>query len=145
MMLSEIERRDPGIVLVLSVFTCGFYLLFWYYKIYDELETLAGDTPTGRSYGFDLFLTIITCSLYGIWVDYRISLTLQQAAHDRGMTRMQDTSTVAIVLDLASMITGMLTNFISSAIHQDQLNKLVRHIRDSGDPYRSPDVGDPTF
>ena len=34
MQAAEFERRDPAIVLVLSLVTCGLYLIYWYYKIY---------------------------------------------------------------------------------------------------------------
>ena len=52
------ERRDPGIVILFSVLTCGFYLIYWYMKMYEELQLAGGCTPTGNGFGLDLLLTI---------------------------------------------------------------------------------------
>jgi len=124
--MNPIEKRDPGIVLVLAIFTCGFYLIYWYYKMYEELESLAGDTPTGNSFWLDFILNIVTCGIFGIWVDYKISLQLNELQAQRGVPGAMDSTTLAVVLDIAAYITGMFTNFITSAVQQDQLNKLMR-------------------
>ena len=71
--MDTIKRRDGGVLLVLSVLTCGLYLFYWYHEIYRELEELSGETPTGNSYWIDLLLHFVTCSLFGIFVDYKIS------------------------------------------------------------------------
>ena len=125
--MNGIERRDAGLVLLLGVVSCGLYFFYWYYKMYEELSELSGTTPTGNSYGLDLLLTIVTCTLYGIWVDYKISLQLSEIASARGV-KTQDTSQVVMLLDLAAFVTGFMTNYISSSVHQDQLNKLVREL-----------------
>lgn len=132
----EVEHREPGIVLVLSVFTCGLYLMYWYYRMYEELTALTGETPTGMNYWVDFLLNILTCSLYGIWVDYKISLLLSEMQQRRGMRHAPDTAMAAVGLDIAAFITGFFTNFISSAIQQDQLNKLMKATNEL--PYRSP-------
>ena len=122
------ERRESGIVLVLSVVTCGIYLFFWYHETYRELEELAGETPTGNSYWVDLLLNFVTCSLYGIFVDYKISQQIEALYRNHSVPNPPDTATAAILLDVAAFFTGYFTNFITSAIHQDHLNKLVRHL-----------------
>lgn len=121
-----IERRDPGMILVLAFFTCGLYLIYWYYKMYEELEQLTGRTPTGMSFVADFLLTIVTCSLYGIWVDYKISLQLYEMQVQHRYPAPNDTSTAAILLDVAAFVTGFVTNYVSSALQQDQLNKLMQ-------------------
>lgn len=127
----NIEKRDPGIVLVLSIFTCGFYLIYWYLKVYEELEQLTGETPTGMSFWLDFVLYIVSCTLWGIWVDYKISLALNQLQQQRGMTGAQDTTMIAVVLDIAAYVTGMFTNYVTSAIQQDQINKIMARDREA--------------
>lgn len=122
-----IEKRDPGIVLVLALFTCGLYLIYWYRRMYEELEQLTGETPTGNDYWLDFVLYILSCSLFGIWVDYKISERLNVLQRQRGMTGATDSTTLSIVLDIAAYLTGMFTNYVTSAIQQDQLNKIVQH------------------
>lgn len=123
----HIEKRDPGIVLVLALFTCGFYLIYWYLRMYEEIEQLIGETPTGNAFWVDLLLYIFSCGLFGIWVDYKISERLNVLQQQRGMTGATDSTTLAIILDIAAYITGMFTNYVTSAIQQDQLNKIMQH------------------
>jgi hypothetical protein len=121
----NIERRDPGVVLILSLFTCGLYLIYWYWKMYEELEELCGETPTGNSFIIDFLLVIVTCSLWGIWADYKISMQLNDLQQARGIMS-PDSTMLAVGLDVAAYITGFFCNYITSAVQQDQLNKIVQ-------------------
>ncbi len=122
------EKRDPGIVLVLSLFTCGFYLFYWYFRMYEELEELTGEPITTTGYWLDLLFTILSCSVYGIWIDYRISQQLHDFEIEQGLPAPGDTATMAVVLDGLAYISGFFTNYVTSALHQDQLNKIVRKL-----------------
>lgn len=51
----SIERREPALMLVLSIITFGIYLPFWYHGIYQDLEALDGRTPTGHGFWLDFF------------------------------------------------------------------------------------------
>jgi hypothetical protein len=72
----------------------------------------------------DFLLTIVTCTLYGMWVDYKISEQLNELQAQRGIPG-PDTMMLAIGLDVAAWITGFFCNYITSAVQQDQLNKLL--------------------
>jgi hypothetical protein len=124
-MNAPIEQRSPALVLVLSIFTCGLYLLYWYAKMYEELELLTGEPPTHTGYWLDLLFVIVTCGLYGVWVDYKLSERMRDYEASLGTPHPRDTTTLAVVLDVTAYITGFVTNFVSSAIHQDQFNKLL--------------------
>ena len=112
-------------VLLAGIVTCGLYQVYWYYRMYEELELLTGATPTGHGFLLDLALVVLTCGLYGVWVDYRISMQLVEAMQARGLAAPSDNPTVVVVMDLAAYVTGWLTNLLSTAVHQDLLNKLV--------------------
>jgi len=45
-----------------------------------------------------------------------------------GLGPAQDTSIITIILDVASYFTAFVTNFVTSAIQQDQLNRLVEKL-----------------
>lgn len=124
-MNGTIERRDPGIVLLISFVTCGLYLIYWYWMMYEELEQLAGESPTGNSFALDLLLVIVTCSMWGIWVDYKISMQLNELQNARGILA-PDSTMIAVGLDALAYVSGFVCNYITSAIHQDQLNKIVQ-------------------
>ncbi len=120
-----IQRREPALVLILSIFTLGFYLPFWYHGVYADLVRLDGRTPTGRGFWLDFFFVMITFAIYGIWVDYQISQQIAEFEERNGLGPVQDTSVVAVILDAASFFTAFFTNFVTSAIQQDQLNRLA--------------------
>ncbi|HET6417283.1 MAG TPA: DUF4234 domain-containing protein [Polyangiales bacterium] len=120
-----IERREPALVLVLSIITFGIYLPFWYHGIYEDLEALDGRTPTGHGFWLDFFFVILTLSIYGIWVDYRISQQIAEFEERNGLGPVQDTTIIAVILDVAAYFTAFWTNFVTSAIQQDQINRIV--------------------
>lgn len=126
--MPRIRRREPALVLVFSIITLGLYLPFWYHGIYQDLETLDGRTPTGHGFWLDFLFVLVTFAIYGIWVDYRISLQIAEIEERHGLGPAQDTSVIAVILDLASYITAFFTNFVTSAIQQDQLNRLVEKL-----------------
>lgn len=123
-----IQRREPAFVLVLSIVTLGLYLPFWYHGIYEDLRALDGKTPTGRGYWLDFFFVLVTFAIYGIWVDYQISLQIASIEERNGLGPVQDTSMISVILDVAAYFTVFFTNFVTSAIQQDQLNRVVEKL-----------------
>jgi hypothetical protein len=123
-----IQRREPALVLVLSIVTLGIYLPFWYHGVYEDLQTLDGRTPTGHGFWLDFLFVILTFAIYGIWVDYQISQQIAQFEERNGLGPVQDTSIIAIILDVASYFTAFFTNFVTSAIQQDQINRVVEKL-----------------
>ena len=120
-----IQRREPALVLVLSIVTFGIYLPFWYHGIYEDLQALDGRTPTGHGFWLDFLFVILTFAIYGIWVDYQISLQIAQFEERNGLGPVQDTSVIAIILDVASYFTALVTSFVTSAIQEDRINRVV--------------------
>lgn len=118
------EKRSPAAVLILSIVTCGIYLFFWYYAVYRELTILDGRTPTGNTYSLDLLLALITCGVWGIYVDYKISEQLGAVQTKLGMKTTDNTMAV-VLLDVASYVTIFFTYFVTSAIQQDELNRIA--------------------
>jgi hypothetical protein len=123
-----VETRAPGRLLVLSLFTCGFYLFSWYFRMYEELEELTGEPITTTGYWLDLLFTVLSCSVYGIWIDYRISQQLHDFEIERGLPAPGDTAMMAVILDGLAYLSGFFSNYVTSALHQDQLNKIVRKL-----------------
>jgi len=124
----SIHRREPALVLVLSIVTFGLYLPFWYHGIYEDLKALDGRTPTGHGFWLDFLFVLLTFAIYGIWVDYQISQQIAEFEERNGLGPAQDTSIIAVILDVASYATVFVTNFITSAIQQDQLNRVIEKL-----------------
>ena len=123
-----IERREPALVLVFSIITFGIYLPFWYHGVYGDLQKLDGRTPTGHGFWLDFLFVLLTFAIYGIWVDYQISRQIAEFEERNGLGPVQDTSVITIILDVASYFTAFVTNFVTSAIQQDQINRVVEKL-----------------
>ncbi|MCB1322274.1 MAG: DUF4234 domain-containing protein [Leptospiraceae bacterium] len=122
------EEQSPVLVILLTVITCGLYLIYWYYVVYQDLELLYGRTPTGNSFVLDLLLTIITVGLWGVYVDYQISVLCNEL-QQRYQMPPNDTTLLSIILDLSAYVTAFATNLVTSVIHQEQLNRIKRAAR----------------
>ena len=120
-----VQPRSPATVLVLCVVTCGFYQLFWYHHVYEETQALAGKTPTGNGYWLDLAVTMVTCGLYGIFVDYQLCNLLNEELRRRGHRVNKDEGTVVVLLDVSAYFTGWMSNLMTTALAQDQINKIL--------------------
>lgn len=113
--------RSVVLVVLLSIVTCGFYLVYWYFTVLGELEQAAGYQPTGHAAIIDFLLTLVTCGIWGLYVDYRISSTLFALAMARNVPNPSNTVVPVLVLDVVGL------GFIGSAIHQSEMNRLWNH------------------
>ncbi len=134
------DETSPVLVFVLTIITCGLYLVYWYYVTYRNIERLTGSTPTGNVFVFDLVIAVVTVLIWGIYVDYKISQRINELNRRYGLDE-DDTTVLVVVLDLAVYVTGYLTGIISSAIHQHQLNRINQRAAQSaqiGDGGQAP-------
>jgi hypothetical protein len=115
------QRRDLLIVGLLTLVTCGLYSFYWQYQTTQELKGVTGKADLNP--GLELLLTLVTCGIFGIYVRYRnAQLVTERMRALRGVH--DDKSTLVLVLDLASLVTGI-TFVIAILIEQDELNKLA--------------------
>ena len=121
-------ERSPVAVLLLSVVTCGLYLIYWYWNLYEDFYSLMGQTPTGNEFALDLILALLTLGIWGIYMDYRISIALNALQEERNMP-VRQTEIPVLILDLAAYVTFFLAFFLSSALQQDVLNRILRKSR----------------
>ena len=105
-----VEPRSVAICLILSLVTCGIYMLYWMYKVNDELNLLAGN-PNGTSGGMVLVFDILTCGIYGIYWNYKMG---------QNVSRLTGDNFSPIVMLLLALFQ---CSFISLALMQDTINK----------------------
>lgn len=123
----EISRRSPLSVILLTFITCGLYLIYWYYKIYEELKLFSKRTPTGNSFWVDFFINFFTCGIWGIYVDYKISKLLHQIRLENHL-KGEDSSMIILILDSFSIFSLHLLWILTSAIQQDEWNQILENI-----------------
>lgn len=105
-----LTKRDVVKVVLLSIFTCGIYNLYWCVVTTDELNMALPSDKKEMSGGLNLLLTIVTCGLFNIYWQYRICKRIDELYHTDNW--------------LAPFIIGvLLAGFIETAILQDAINK----------------------
>lgn len=123
------SKRSPVSVLVLTVVTCGVYLIYWYYSIYRDLESIMGRTPTGLPFFADVLIALVTVGLWGIYVDYCISRQLLEIRTANGLN-VPDSMMLVLVMDCVSIFTAHIFFIVTSAIQQDEWNKMIEAMGD---------------
>lgn len=122
-------------VLLLTVVTCGLYLVYWYYCFYRDLYSITGRTPTGLPFFVDFLIAIFTAGLWGAYVDYCISRELQRICQANGID-LPDSTILVLALDVVSIFTAHLLFIVTSAIQQDEWNKMLQ--ARAGQPFERP-------
>jgi len=123
----EIEKRTPLSVILLTIITCGFYLVYWYYKIYQELKLYTNKTPTNNPFWLDFMINLVTCGIWGIYVDYKISKQLHEIRLQNNL-KGEDSSLIVLILDSFSIFTLHLLWILTSAIQQDEWNQIIENV-----------------
>ena len=108
------ESRSIAVHLLLTLVTCGFWGLFWLYKMGEEINRHEGQNRINP--GLDLVLMFVTCGLWGMYMMYKYPQTL----HEIKLSEQMPSSELALVCLLLSFF-GLYP--VSLMILQDDLNK----------------------
>lgn len=108
--------RNPGMVVLLSIVTCGIYTLVWYYQTTEELRIATGDDSIKP--GLDLVLSFVTCGIWWIYTDYRNAKKVYELAQRMGLQR-SDQSVIVLVVDFVA-------GFVTPALLQTEYNEIAR-------------------
>ena len=63
--------RNPFVVYILTMVTCGIYGIFWIYKTSEELNAALGREDFNPT--MEVVLGMVTCGLWILWWDWRAS------------------------------------------------------------------------
>ena len=112
-----VEKRDVAISILLTIITCGFYGIYWFIKLNDDINTLADDrvAPSG---GMAFLFTLITCEIYSYFWMYKMGEKLDNISARKGMST-QHRGILYLVLHFFGL------GLISYALMQDSINKSV--------------------
>jgi hypothetical protein len=108
-------RREPGIVLLLHVITCGIYYLWWIYTVSEEM--MAFDLDPDTSPGLEVLFSVISCGTYTIYWDYKTAKKIRKLQDKVGLTA-NDNSVLFLVLNFLGL------GLIPSMIEQGDLNNI---------------------
>lgn len=107
--MNYLKERNIVTVLLLMIFTCGFYSLYIYFQFNSEVRNQAikegvQAIPTSPIIAF--LLTMVTCGIYGIYYMYVVANSIFQM----GKRNNYDTMEPTLVLLLSILGVGMLLN-----------------------------------
>ena len=110
-------RRSIPVAIILSIVTCGFYGIYWFIKITDEMNALSGkQNPTSGVTA--LLLTLVTCGIYGFFWAYKmgeaVDVVKQRAGSPAGNSA---------ILFLVLTVCGL--GIINYCLIQDTINNNV--------------------
>lgn len=114
-------RREPWMVPLLGILTCGVYLLYWQYVTTEELKRVSGRDDLNPI--MDLLLSVLCCGLWSCYVGYRNAQVVHECFARRNVQH-DDKSTLILVLYVVSVVNGV-TALIAPLILQDEYNKLA--------------------
>ena len=108
------SKREPVLVLVFSIITCGIYYLYWIYKVSEELGTYLQNDNNPI---LELILCFF-CAPYTIYWSYKTGQQIFVAQDRAGLPRPQDNAIVYLILCLFGL------GPIAALIIQSTLNEI---------------------
>ena len=108
------RRREPALVLIFSIITCGIYLLYWIYQTTDELGAYL---QNDNNPVLDLLLSIF-CFPYVIYWVYRTSRQVADAQVKAGLNRISDNAVLNLILCFVSL------SVVAAMIIQSNINEI---------------------
>ena len=115
--LEENHYKDVGVYLFFAVITCGLFNLYWNYSQMKACNELLGRLEF--NFWMWLCLTVVTCGLYHFFYQYKMGDVIVELQERRGLRRFNE-------LPIISVIVTAFVPFVVDAIHQHEMNKIVR-------------------
>lgn len=109
------EIREPALVLVFGIITCGIYYLWWMHRSATDIQAFLGEPDL--SPGTEILLMFVTCGIYAIYWDYKYCRKIAQMRVLVGLSP-DDQSILALVLNIFGL------GVVAALIEQTQLNEV---------------------
>jgi hypothetical protein len=109
------QKRDPVMVIVFTLLTCGIYGFWWWYTAGEEIKNSLNRTDINPA--LDVILGICTCGVYFIYLSYRYPQLILEMEDRVGLPRNDIT-----ILTLLLSVFGL--QIVSTFMIQTELNKV---------------------
>ncbi len=103
-------RREVISVILLTIFTCGIYAIYWYFITAEELNRVEHQEPLSN-YIIAIVLGILTCGIYLIYWEYKFYKKVDSVTGESNMV-------INFILSLFGL------SIVSQAIVQNSINNL---------------------
>ena len=109
------EKRDPMMVVLYTLLTCGIYGIFWWYQTITEIKNALGREDINP--GMEIILAVVTCGLYGIYLYYKYPMLMLEMQDRAGRPR-NDITMMSLLLAIFGLA------IISIPVMQSELNNI---------------------
>ena len=100
--------RNFGMILLLTIVTCGIYGIYAYYKISEDVATMcSGDGDDMPNYLIAILLSFITCGIYGLWWTYHFGNRIQANGPRYGLTIAESGTTLLLWQLIGASLCGI--------------------------------------
>lgn len=111
-----IQKRSIVMAILFSFLTCGFYGIYWFIKMTDEVALLSGDDK--MSGGKALLFVLLTCGIYSFIWAYNEGKLLSDAREKSGLGAKDD-SILYLILNICGL------GLITYCLIQNEINNLA--------------------
>lgn len=77
-----IQKREIALSIILSIITCGFYSIYWYIVLVDDVNKIS--KKNNMSGGLSFVIGLITCGLFILYTFYRMGDDLDNYFVNKG-------------------------------------------------------------
>ena len=113
----NVKRREIAVCIILSIFTCGIYGLYWMATITDDVNFMLDERDT--SGGTVVLLTIITCGIYGYYWAYKLGEKITRLKMKQGSDYVNTNSSILyLILQIFAL------SIVVYALAQSEINNM---------------------
>jgi hypothetical protein len=109
------QKRDPIMVLILGLVTCGIYMIYWIYITSTEIKNALRREDVNPA--LDVVLAIVTCGIWLIYLSYKYPQLILEL-QDRARIPRNDISVISLILTIVGL------SPVSFFMIQSELNKV---------------------
>lgn len=114
-----IPTRSIGLYIVLSIVTCGLFMIYWMIVLVNDLNR-AADTPNDTSGGVVYLLSLVTCGIYGIYWMFKAGEKVSVIRRKMGVPDSGNNGIIYLILQLLGF------GIINYCLIQNEVNKYAQ-------------------
>ena len=118
--------RNPVLVIIFCVITCGIYFCYWIYATSKEVKQYLDDPSISPC--IELLLCLTTCGIYMTYWWYKYGNLLKKSEEKADIVSTNDYGVLFLILILCGLLTSGITNIIAFIILQSKLNDIWRKV-----------------
>lgn len=123
-------RREPALVLLFILLTCGIYYMYWVYKVSGEMQEFLGEPDVSPA--VELLLTALTCGFYLFYWDWKTAEKIARMQARVGLP-VTNNAVLYLVLNILGLGPAGGIGLIVPLIEQGHLNDIWRAAANGGD------------